>query len=162
MHKWGHCHQLMNKGCMWGTAWPPLGPSRALGLKKGTGTTAPLQSSCLHTCMAAPRLAASVSPLAQGWHWVSPILLAATSYPGAGVVPSAGRGWQGLSFVPGTLRTALVSYCSCCAACSPSHPAQYSTTATHHGTVLLHGTAMHRASVSPGLLFPLLISGHSG
>lgn len=136
---------------MWGTAWPPLGPSRALGFKKGTGTTAPLQRSCLHTCMAAPRLAASVSPLAQGWHWVSPILLAATSYPGAGSWCCAlcREGMAGAEFCARDTEdgSGFLLFLLCCMQPQPSGTVQHHSNAPWHSAAPWHGNA-------PCLSFP--------
>lgn len=143
MHEWGHSHHLMNEGCMWGTTCPPPpSSSRALGLNKGTGATAPLQSSCLHPCMAALRLSASVSPLVQGWHWVGqhipplgwqPELCPLQGGHCKGWVTCQGCwGWLWLPTAPAVLRAA---------------PAIQHSTAPQQGTVAQHCSMAQRCTV---------------
>lgn len=132
---------------MWGTTCPPPpSSSRALGLNKGTGATAPLQSSCLHPCMAAPRLIASVSPFIQGWHWVPPILLANTSHPWAGSQSCAlcreGIARAGLRARDAGDGSGFLLLLLCCVLPQPSSTVQHPSKALWHSTAPWHSDAL--------------------
>lgn len=139
---------------------PPPKFQQSSGAEQGDRSHSPTAKQLFASLHGSPEALCLSFPIGSG------LALGWPTHPTPGLaaraVPSAGRGLQGLGYMPGMLGMALVSYCSCCVACCPSHPAQYSTPARHRGTALLHGTVMHCASVSPGLLFLLLISGHCG
>lgn len=150
MHKWGHCHQLMNKGCMWGTACPPRVPAELWGLKRGQEP----QPHC-KAAVCTPAWQPQGS-LPQFPHWLRagigchPFcwLPHPTLGLAAGVVPSAGRGWQGLFCARDTEDgSGFLLFLLCCMQPQSSGTVQHHSNAPWHSAAPWHGNA-------PCLSFP--------